>query len=54
MRLSPENIAVFEDSLFAIETAKSAGFITFGVEDESNEFEREKIIEAADYYVDFF
>ena len=53
LKLSPENIAVFEDSLFAIETAKSAGFITFGVEDESNEFEREKIIEAADYYVDF-
>lgn len=51
--LEPKHIAVFEDSLFAIETAKSAGFITFGVEDESNEFEREKIIEVADYYVDF-
>ena len=51
--LQPENIAVFEDSLFAIETAKAAGFITFGVEDESNEFEREKIIEVADYYIDF-
>ena len=53
LKLAPENIAVFEDSLFAIETAKAAGFITFGVEDESNKFEREKIIEAADYYVDF-
>ena len=51
--LKPENIAVFEDSLFAIETAKAAGFITFGVEDESNKFEREKIIEEADHYVDF-
>ena len=51
--LAPKNIAVFEDSLFAIETAKKAGFITFGVEDESNKFEREKIIEVADYYVDF-
>ena len=51
--LEPKNIAVFEDSLFAIRTAKAAGFITFGVEDESNKFEREKIIEAADHYVDF-
>ncbi len=51
--LAPEYIAVFEDSLFAIETAKAAGFITFGVEDESNAYEREKIIEVADYYVDF-
>lgn len=51
--LQPENIAVFEDSLFAIETAKAAGFITFGVEDDSNKFEREKIIETADYYIDF-
>ena len=51
--LAPNNIAVFEDSLFAIETAKAAGFITFGVEDESNIYDREKIIEVADYYVDF-
>ena len=51
--LEPGKIAVFEDSLFAIRTAKSAGFITFGVEDESNKFEREKIIEEADHYVDF-
>ena len=34
--LEPHNIAVFEDSLFALETAKAAGFITFGVEDDSN------------------
>ncbi len=54
LKLQPENIAVFEDSLFAIETAKAAGFITFGVEDDSNKFEREKIIETADYYVDFY
>ena len=51
--LEPHNIAVFEDSLFALETAKSAGFITFGVEDDSNKDEREKIIEVADYYTDF-
>ena len=51
--MRPENIAVFEDSLFALETAKAAGFITFGVEDDSNIDDREKIIEVADFYTDF-
>ena len=52
--LEPENIAVFEDSLFALETAKAAGFITFGVEDDSNLYDRERIIEVADHYIAFF
>ncbi len=51
--LEPHNIAVFEDSLFALETAKAAGFITFGVEDDSNIEDRERIIEVADFYTDF-
>lgn len=51
--LEPYNIAVFEDSLFALETAKAAGFITFGVEDDSNINDRERIIEVADFYTDF-
>ncbi len=51
--LEPHNIAVFEDSLFALETAKAAGFITFGVEDDSNIEDRERIIEIADFYTDF-
>ena len=51
--LEPQNIAVFEDSLFALETAKAAGFITFGVEDDSNIEDRERIIEIADFYTDF-
>lgn len=53
LRLEPRNIAVFEDSLFALETAKAAGFITFGVEDDSNIKDRERIIEVADFYTDF-
>ncbi|MBQ9419626.1 MAG: HAD family phosphatase [Synergistaceae bacterium] len=49
----PNNIAVFEDSLIALETAKAAGFITFGVEDDSNINDREKILAVADFYTDF-
>ena len=50
--LKPEVIAVFEDSLFAIRTAKKVGFIIIGVEDSSNIFERDLIREAADVYCD--
>ena len=50
--LKPEVVAVFEDALFAIRTAKSAGFITIGVEDESNLYERDEIIHIADYYLE--
>lgn len=53
LKLDPGNIAVFEDSLFALETAKAAGFITFGVEDDSNINDRENIIAVADFYTDF-
>ena len=49
--LAPERVAVFEDVLYAIETAKSAGFITFGVEDESSINDRHRIIDTADYYI---
>lgn len=50
--LMPENIAVFEDSLFAIETAKNAGFLTIGVYDTSSIHVRQSIIDTADYYLD--
>ena len=52
LELMPENVAVFEDSLFAIETAKSAGFRVFGVYDASNIHHRQNIIDTADYYID--
>ena len=51
MSLPPHNIAVFEDVLFAIETAKSAGFITFGVEDSSSANDKQRIMRTADYYI---
>ena len=49
--LMPEKIAVFEDSLFAIETAKSAGFRVFGVYDASSIHAKQSIIGTADYYI---
>ena len=52
MGLTPENIAVFEDSLFAIETAKSAGFRVFGVYDASSIHVKQSIIDTAEYYID--
>ncbi len=54
MGLKPENTGVFEDALFAVETAKSAGFITFGVEDESNINDRRRLKAISDYYIETF
>ena len=54
MSLSPENVGVFEDALFAIETAKRAGFITFGVKDDSNIHQWEMIQSTADYTIESF
>ena len=54
MSLSPENVGVFEDALFAVETAKRAGFITFGVKDDSNIHQWEMIQSTADYTIESF
>ena len=54
MGLAPENVGVFEDSLFAIETAKRAGFMTFGVYDDSSKNYTENINVLADYYIEDF
>lgn len=54
MCLTPENIAVFEDAYFALRTAKNAGFITIGVEDESNLHDTKRIIAISDYYIENF
>ena len=45
---------MFEDVLYALETAKSAGFITVGVEDSESINDRERIMRTADYYVTSF
>ena len=52
--LNPESVGVFEDSLFAVETAKRAGFITFGVADGSNIHQWEMIRAIADYSIETF
>ena len=54
MSLKPENVGVFEDALFAVETAKRAGFVTFGVADESNVHQWEMIQSTADYTIETF
>lgn len=45
----PENTAVFEDSLHAVRTAKSAGFLTAAVADIS-EPRQQELRQTADYY----
>lgn len=50
----PEETLVFEDALHALETAKRAGFRTVAVEDVSNEGQRARLREIADYYTVMF
>ena len=52
--LEPSDVGVFEDSLSAVEAAKRAGFMTFGVEDDASRNDRERIRSAADYYIESF
>ena len=44
----PEDIAVFEDALYAANTAKQAGFYTIAVRDDSNQPHWEKLTALAD------
>lgn len=46
-----ENVFIFEDAAYAIDTAKRAGYKVIAVEDYSAEDEKEHIKETADYYV---
>ena len=50
----PEETAVFEDVLHAIKTAKTAGFVTYAVEDTASIQECDTIKETADYYLKDF
>lgn len=45
------DVWVFEDALYAIKTAKKAGFKVIAVEDYSSEADREEIKALADYYI---
>lgn len=48
----PSELCVFEDALYAVRTAKSAGFRVVGVADESQTDERCEIIKTADMFFD--
>ena len=52
--MQPKNTLVFEDALYAIETAKKAGFVTVGVYDDASRKEQGKIKEQADIYLEGF
>lgn len=47
-----EETIVFEDSLYALQTAKKAGFVTVGVYDRFSENQREEIRMLADHYLE--
>lgn len=47
----PSEFAVFEDTFFAVRSAKSAGFFTVGVEDAASRGDREKICELSDRFI---
>ncbi len=49
-----DSTLVFEDSLFAMKTAKSAGFKVLAIMDSNNESSREQIEKTADFVVDSF
>ncbi len=49
----PEQIMVFEDAFYAIDTAKKAGFYCIAVEDRGSASDRDKIIEIADEVICF-
>lgn len=50
----PEETAVFEDVLHAIQAAKSAGFITYAIEDRFSEQDHNEIKRTSDFYLQDF
>jgi len=53
MNVSKEKTLVFEDSLYALKTAKSAGFRTVGIYD-SSEKNQQELKSTADFYLESF
>lgn len=50
--VEPADIWVFEDALYALETAKKAGFFTVGIYDRFSDGAKEEIQQKADLYVE--
>ncbi len=51
---NPKETLVFEDALYALKTAKGAGFITVGVYDKSSSDKQEEIKNISDFYLKSF
>lgn len=51
MGTKPEETLVFEDSLYALKTAKAAGYMTVGVYDGYGETDQEGLKKTGDYYI---
>ena len=51
MGTKPEETLVFEDSLYALKTAKDAGFVTIGVYDAKGETDQEGVRNTGDFYI---
>ncbi|MBD5147518.1 MAG: HAD family phosphatase [Oscillibacter sp.] len=51
LQSNKKDTVIFEDSLYAIRTAKAAGFRVAGVYDESAKADQEEIQRLADYYI---
>ena len=47
----PAEIAVYEDALYAVKTARKAGFYTIGFEDELSKNDKAEIMKISDYYI---
>lgn len=51
LKTKPEETLVFEDSFYALKTAKEAGYVTVGVYDEKGESDQEGLKNQADLYL---
>jgi len=54
LQLPPQDIWVFEDALYAVETAKKAGFKVLAVYDESSQEQEEEIRRQSDLFLKDF
>ncbi len=53
LKAAPEEIAVYEDALYAVQTAKKAGFYVIGVYDEEADHHWDEICNMADETINF-
>lgn len=51
MGTAPDETLVFEDSLYALKTAKTAGYVTVGVYDAKGEPDQEGMKDTGDHYI---